>query len=635
MGYVGQAPIADDAVNSAQIAAGAIDAAHMSVNSIDSDSYVDDSIDAAHYAAGSVDTTALGADSVTAAKIDDDAVTIAKLAATGTASSSTFLRGDNSWQAAGGTDASALVSGTLPIARIANDAIDSIHYAAASIDNEHLADDAVGVAELSATGTASGATFLRGDNVWEAVGKYFILTAPTLSSPANAGTSEDVVYTITSTDANDTKLILDMGSSNFTYQSVSVGTASKVGNTVECIGFTTNNPAVTIQFTAEATYSVTAKATNIIGSYGDSVSSSADSISISDFDPTSPYDYGNGADGAVTALTVVDTYLTNSSISAGTNTCTVNSATGFAAGEQVLIIQVQKGSFTTGVYEMLLISEIAGSTITFGSNFQYAYTSNSAVVTTQMVRIPNYSSVTLTSGTFEVPAWDGNEGGIFIAKCSGIFSSTQLINATGKGFRGGTSTSTGSNNPSDQGEGQSSEGSNSGSANDAGGGGGRMNVPGTLSAQGGAGGGHAAQGTAGTSNAVGGGSWGGQDLVYPSHLGFGGGGGAGGYDYASVGGHGGAGGGIIMIMAATVTLSGASGELAASGGGGTGNNNNNQGGGAGGSIYVKTGTFTTNDKCNAAAGPSGSSAGGAGSVGRIHVQVTTLTGTTSPTAYTG
>ena len=94
----------------------------LPVNIVDSDSYVDGSIDTAHYAAGSVDTTALGADSVTAAKIGDnvlnsehyaaasidnehladDAVGVAELSATGTASSSTFLRGDNTWAAAGG-----------------------------------------------------------------------------------------------------------------------------------------------------------------------------------------------------------------------------------------------------------------------------------------------------------------------------------------------------------------------------------------------------------------------------------------------------------------------------------------------------------------------------------------------------
>mgnify|MGYP003633137475 CR=1 FL=1 len=44
--------------------------------------------------------------------------------------------------------------------------IDSVHYVDGSIDNAHLADDAVAIAELSATGTASSTTFLRGDNTW-------------------------------------------------------------------------------------------------------------------------------------------------------------------------------------------------------------------------------------------------------------------------------------------------------------------------------------------------------------------------------------------------------------------------------------------------------------------------------------
>ena len=65
-------------------------------------------------------------------------------------------------------NATQLTTGTIPIARLGNDVIDSQHYVAASIDNEHLADDAVGVAELSATGTASSSTFLRGDNAWAA-----------------------------------------------------------------------------------------------------------------------------------------------------------------------------------------------------------------------------------------------------------------------------------------------------------------------------------------------------------------------------------------------------------------------------------------------------------------------------------
>jgi len=53
---------------------------------------------------------------------------------------------------------------------MADNSIDSDAYVDASIDNAHLADDAVGVAELSATGTASSSTFLRGDNAWAEAG---------------------------------------------------------------------------------------------------------------------------------------------------------------------------------------------------------------------------------------------------------------------------------------------------------------------------------------------------------------------------------------------------------------------------------------------------------------------------------
>jgi len=121
-GSIDNAHIADDAIDSEHYADGSIDNAHIADDAIDSEHYAAGSIDTAHYAAGSVDATALGADAVTAAKIGDDiinsehyvaasidnehladdAVGVAELSATGTASSSTFLRGDNAWAAAGG-----------------------------------------------------------------------------------------------------------------------------------------------------------------------------------------------------------------------------------------------------------------------------------------------------------------------------------------------------------------------------------------------------------------------------------------------------------------------------------------------------------------------------------------------------
>ena len=172
----------------------AVDVGTPSAGTVDTTQLADGAVTAAKIADGTVVAAELASNSVTNVKMADDAVGVAELSATGTASGTTFLRGDNTWATAGSTSASDLTSGTLPIARIANDAIDSIHYAAGSIDNEHLADDAVGVAELSATGTASSSTFLRGDNTWTAIATDANTTTKSMYEMANTIAAN---YTIT------------------------------------------------------------------------------------------------------------------------------------------------------------------------------------------------------------------------------------------------------------------------------------------------------------------------------------------------------------------------------------------------------------------------------------------------------
>jgi len=112
--------MAANSVDSAQYVDGSIDLVHMSADSVDSNQYVDGSIDRVHLAADIIDGTKIADDVINsehyaAASIDnehlaDDAVGVAELSATGTASSSTFLRGDNAWAAAGG--GSAVLIGT-------------------------------------------------------------------------------------------------------------------------------------------------------------------------------------------------------------------------------------------------------------------------------------------------------------------------------------------------------------------------------------------------------------------------------------------------------------------------------------------------------------------------------------------
>ena len=85
----------------------------------------------------------------------------------------------------GVVDTDTLAADAVTAAKVADDVVNSEHYAAASIDNEHLADDAVGVAELSATGTASSSTFLRGDNAWAGAGAWTLLSSQTASTSAS------------------------------------------------------------------------------------------------------------------------------------------------------------------------------------------------------------------------------------------------------------------------------------------------------------------------------------------------------------------------------------------------------------------------------------------------------------------
>jgi hypothetical protein len=92
-----------------------ITGASIAADSIDGTKIADDAINSEHITDGGIDNVHLA----------DDAVAVAELSATGTASNTTFLRGDNSWQTAGSTSASDLTSGTLANARLPTNIVDT------------------------------------------------------------------------------------------------------------------------------------------------------------------------------------------------------------------------------------------------------------------------------------------------------------------------------------------------------------------------------------------------------------------------------------------------------------------------------------------------------------------------------
>jgi hypothetical protein len=282
--------IPDDAITSAKIADDAITSALIADDAVTSALIADDAI-----------TTALIADdAVDQARIADEAVDEARLQISNAGSNGQFLSkqtgdaGGLTWATVSvPTLSDPIVTGDLVVAdggtvtHTITNWSDDITYSFSPTNCTIGSVNTSGQYVVTETGdhpsyTITATTTKLGLGNSSAITKTLKtrLSAPTLSSPADGPTATNVVYTITSTNANDDKLILDPGTANFTYHAVSVGSASKVGNTVEVTGFSTNNPAVTIQFTAQATYSVTAKAQDTGGTWGESLASSADSITI-------------------------------------------------------------------------------------------------------------------------------------------------------------------------------------------------------------------------------------------------------------------------------------------------------------------------------------------------------------------
>jgi len=261
---------------------------------------------------------------------------------------------------------------------------------------------------------------------------------------------------------------------------------------------------------------------------------------------------------------------------------------------------VELGGGQVGRWELARVASVTATTLELRAPLVHAYAAN----VTQVIRVPEYTNVTLSTGrSITAQAWNGSTGGIVVFLATGLVSNSGLITASERGFRGGQylNDTTGAKGCTELDDmppegGQKGEGignqrygpTQGGRGNVANGAGG-----GVCFKAGGGGGGHGGAGGQGGRSASLGidgsrevGGLGGAALAYPTRtqLALGGGGGAGhGSDGTGVAG--GRGGGTVFIRANQLT---GTGIITASGGsGGTSGSDGSSGGGAGGSIYLR------------------------------------------------
>ena len=167
-----------------------------------------------------------------------------------------------------------------------------------------------------------------------------------------------------------------------------------------------------------------------------------------------------GKDGALTvttANTIVNTYTSlaaNAAVGSTSLSVTSAAALGVAPGDLILIIQMQGAGIDTSVntaawgavtnynnagnYEFATVYSVSGNTINLapcGPALQHSYTASGHA---QVIRVPQYSILTINSGaSITAPAWNGTTGGVAAVNAQNTVTINGSIDVTGTGFRGG------------------------------------------------------------------------------------------------------------------------------------------------------------------------------------------------------
>lgn len=341
----------------------------------------------------------------------------------------------------------------------------------------------------------------------------------------------------------------------------------------------------------------------------------------------------------------------------------VGTGANFAVGECVVIYNIPNGNFETAI-----IQSISSNNLTMTANLTNTYGAGSYIgkylgfIDTTNRNYKRLSAPDLGTGADGAFVSSGNEtwsteknytsitiqnghtitvSADIAIKCTGAVNieAGGKLSAKGYGHAGGAGASN-DNGQAQQGASQLGAGGYSTSANGGGGGGG--DGISSIDYVGGGGGGYGTAGTAGSKSGnatvgAGGGTYNDAEMSNQTTAflkGAGGGGGSGSYNVPH--GSGGAGGGIIKIYCSSITVAG---EIDCDGNNGTVAQNAGGGGGAGGSIIILAmgavviGTGLLH--CSGGTGGVTTGSGGNGGSGRIRIEGTSITGTSTPTLATG
>ncbi len=91
-----------------------------------------------------------------------------------------------------------------------------------------------------------------------------------------------------------------------------------------------------------------------------------------------------------------------------------------------------------GNYEFAVVKSITGNTIDLVNPIKKDFTGTNSNLKAQIIRVPQYSSLTINAGaSITAPAWNGQLGGVVAVHVSGNMVVNGIIDVNAKGFRGG------------------------------------------------------------------------------------------------------------------------------------------------------------------------------------------------------